>query len=350
MTNGHPGISLPLDTAPMEAKSVDRLPDKPGWQYEPKWDGFRCLAFKSDNMVELRAKSGKSLSRYFPDIVAALQKIVIDRFVIDGELAIPIGDTLSFDALQMRLHPAESRVRKLAAESPAILILFDCLVEGGGKNLMAAPLSHRRAALENFVSAAGDAKLLRLTPYTRSLEEARRWLDRVGGAVDGIVAKKLGGHYLAGERDMLKVKRLRTADCVVGGFRYEADSKLVGSLLLGLYNSDGKLDHVGFTSAISDAERPELTQQLETLIGPPGFSGDAPGGPSRWSTERSGEWQPLRNELVVEVRYDHVTGKRFRHGTGLVRWRPDKAPRQCTFEQLEKPARPGKLVEEILSQ
>ena len=349
MASDHKGFPLPLDTAPMEAKSVDSLPDEPGWQYEPKWDGFRCLAFKSGDNVELRAKSGKSLSRYFPDAVAALRKIAVDRFVVDGELAIPIGDTLSFDALQMRLHPAESRVRKLAAESPAILILFDCLADSDGNSLMAAPLSRRRTALEEFISAADGVRLLRLTPYTRSVEEARLWLKRVGGALDGVVAKKLDGEYRAGERDMLKVKRQRTADCVVGGFRYEAGSKLVGSLLLGLYDSDGKLDHVGFTSAISDAERPALTRELEKLIEAPGFSGDAPGSPSRWSTERSSEWQPLRNALVVEVRYDHITGNRFRHGTGLMRWRPDKAPRQCTFEQLEKPARPGKLVEAILT-
>jgi ATP-dependent DNA ligase len=339
---------VPLDTAPMEAKSVNQLPNEAGWQYEPKWDGFRCLAFKAGDTVELRAKSGKSLARYFPDVVAALKNIGIDRFVVDGELAIPIGDTLSFDAPQMRLHPAESRVRKLAAESPAMLILFDCLAGPDGMSLVSTPLSVRRAALEQFVSMAGGANVIRLTPFTRSAGEAKRWLDRVGGALDGVVAKKLDGTYRSGERDMLKVKRLRTADCVVGGFRYESDSKLVGSLLLGLYDNDGKLDHVGFTSAITDAERPALTKKLERLIEPPGFSGDAPGGPSRWSTERSGEWQPLRSELVVEVRYDHITGNRFRHGTALMRWRPDKSPGQCTFEQLIKPSRPGKLVSEIL--
>ena len=342
-------FAVPIDTAPMEAKSVVRLPDEPGWQYEPKWDGFRCLAFKAGDTVDLKAKSGKSLSRYFPDIVAALKAVPVAQFVVDGELAIPIGDSLSFEALQMRLHPAESRVRKLAAESPAILILFDCLSGPEGASLISAPLSRRRTVLEEFYQAAGGTNVLRLTPFSRSVVEARRWLDHVGGSLDGVVAKKLEGTYQSGERDMLKIKRLRTADCVVGGFRYEADSRLVGSLLLGLYDDAGKLDHVGFTSAISDAERPALTRQLETLIEAPGFSGDAPGGPSRWSTARSAEWQPLRNELVVEVRYDHVTGKRFRHGTGPMRWRPDKAPRQCTFEQLERPARPRKLVDAILT-
>jgi ATP-dependent DNA ligase len=218
-------FSVPLDTAPMEAKSVDRLPDDPGWQYEAKWDGFRCLAFKEGDAIELRAKSGKSLSRYFPDVVMALNRIDIDRFVVDGELAIPIGDSLSFDALQMRLHPAESRVRKLAAESPAILILFDCLVDPDGTSLITAPLTQRRAALEDFFKAAGGAPVLRLTPFTRSVDEAKRWLDRVGGALDGVVAKRLEGQYRRGERDMIKVKRLRTADCVIGGFRYEAESQ-----------------------------------------------------------------------------------------------------------------------------
>lgn len=337
-----------LDTAPLEAKSAARLPNDAGWQYEPKWDGFRCLAFKSDNIVELRAKSGKSLTRYFPDVIAALKEIEIDRFVVDGELAIPMGDTLSFEALQMRLHPAESRVRKLAAESPAVLILFDCLADADGFSLISGPLRHRREALERLFTKA-DSPALRLTPFTRFVGEAQRWMDRVGGALDGVVAKKLDGPYRPGGRDMLKVKQMRTADCVVGGFRYGTDSKLVGSLLLGLYDSEGKLDHVGFTSSISDAERSALTLTLEKLIEPPGFSGDAPGGPSRWSTERSGEWQPLRSELVVEVRYDHITGDRFRHGTNLMRWRPDKTPRQCTFEQLIRPARPSKLVQDMLS-
>jgi ATP-dependent DNA ligase len=306
------------------------------------------MAFKYGDEVDLRAKSGKPLTRYFPDVAASLAKARPDRFVLDGELVIPVGDTLSFDALQLRLHPAESRVRKLAAENPALLILFDCLMDADGKSLIPAALTERRAALERLFAAARGAKILRLTPYTRSIDEARRWFERVGGALDGVVAKRLDGPYRPGERDMLKVKRLRTADCVVGGFRYEADSKLVGSLLLGLYDEAGKLDHVGFTSAIADADRPALTRKLKGLIAPPGFTGDAPGGPSRWSTGRTGEWEPLRPELVIEVRYDHVTGRRFRHGTALLRWRPDKAPRQCTFEQLETPARPGKLIEEMV--
>lgn len=340
--------AIAFDTPPMEAKLVDRLPDGDGWQYEPKWDGFRCVAFRDGDEVELSSKSGKTLSRYFPEVVAALRELPVKHFVVDGELAIPVGTSLSFDALQLRLHPAESRVRKLANETPAIFILFDCLMDADQQNLMSRPLSERREALEAFFASLPEPGLLRLSPYTRDRDEAQRWLDRSGGALDGVIAKRVDGAYVSGERAMFKVKSLRTADCVVGGFRYASNSKEVGSLLLGLYDDEGKLDHVGFTSGISQQERKALTAKLEKLISPPGFTGDAPGGPSRWSTERSTEWEPLKPELVVEVRYDHVSGDRFRHGTKLVRWRPDKAPRQCTFEQLQAPARPGQLVSRVL--
>ena len=317
----------------MEARSADQLPDEAGaWQYEPKWDGFRCLAFKAGDNVELRAKSGKPLGRYFPEVLLLLREVPAPRFVLDGELVIAQGGSLSFDALQMRLHPAESRIRKLAAETPAHLILFDMLSRPDGVVLIDEPLAVRREALEAFTAAA---KGLTLSRCTRDRSEAERWLQNAGqGATDGVVAKRLDGPYRAGERDMIKVKRRRTADCVVGGFRYESTSREVGSLLLGLYDAEGRLDHVGHTSTITDAERPTLTRTLEALLESPGFTGKAPGGPSRWSTERSGDWQPLKPELVVEVRFDHVTGDRFRHGTKLLRWRPDKAPRQCTFEQL----------------
>jgi ATP-dependent DNA ligase len=341
-------LAIPFDTSPMEAKLVDALPRGRGWQFEPKWDGFRCLAFRDGDHVELRAKSGKPLARYFPEMVAALKALAPTRFVVDGELLIPIGDSLSFEALQLRLHPAESRVRKLAAETPARLVLFDCLAAMNGLSVLAAPLVERRAALEEFFARVESSPALRLTPYTRSRAVAQRWLDEAGGALDGVVAKRFDGPYEPGERAMLKVKQRRTADCVVGGFRYGTGSAEVGSLLLGLYDAAGKLDHVGFTSTIAAADRPALTRRLEMLAAPPGFTGDAPGGPSRWSTERSAEWTPLRPELVVEVRYDQVTGGRFRHGTKLVRWRPDKAPGQCTFEQIDRPARPGRLIREIL--
>jgi ATP-dependent DNA ligase len=319
----------------MEARLVDELPEEPGWQFEPKWDGFRCLAFREGDEVDLRAKSGKPLGRYFPEMAAVLRGLPPSRFVLDGELAIPVGETFSFDALQMRLHPAESRIKKLAAETPAILILFDLLATPGGESLLQTPLLQRRAALDAFFRSIGAAEAVRLSPFTRDVEEARDWLEASGGALDGVIAKRVDGVYEPGERAMLKVKKRRTADCVVGGFRYERNSRLVGSLLLGRYNNEGKLDHVGFTATLHDLDRKALTEQLETLIMPPGFTGNAPGGPSRWSTERTGEWQPLRPELVVEVRFDHVSSGRFRHGTRLLRWRPDKAPRQCTFEQIE---------------
>jgi ATP-dependent DNA ligase len=326
---------LPLDLPPMEARLVDDLPEEPGWQFEPKWDGFRCLAFRAAEEIELRAKSRKPLGRYFPEMLAVLRRLEPTSFVLDGELVIPVGETFSFDALQMRLHPAESRIKKLAAETPAVLFLFDLLATPGGETLLQTPLLQRRAALEALFRSIGAVEAVRLSPFTRDLAEARRWLEASGGALDGVIAKRLDGVYQAGERAMLKVKKRRTADCVVGGFRYERNSRLVGSLLLGLYNREGKLDHVGFTATLHDLDREALTRQLERLVMPPGFTGNAPGGPSRWSTERSGEWHPLRPELVVEVRYDHVSGCRFRHGTRLVRWRPDKAPRQCTFQQNE---------------
>jgi ATP-dependent DNA ligase len=323
---------------PMEAKLVEALPEGEGWQFEPKWDGFRCLAFKQGDAVALMSKSGKPLDRYFPEVAMVIAALPVARVVLDGELLIPDGATLSFGALQMRLHPAESRIRKLAAATPARLMLFDCL--GFEEDLAGQPLSERRTALERF-HAAHRSPTLRLSPMTEDRAVARRWLDGAGGALDGVVAKRRDELYRPGERAMLKVKRMRTADCVVGGFRYAAKQREVGSLLLGLYDAAGLLHHVGFTSAIADADRPALTRQLEALIEAPGFTGDAPGGPSRWSTGRSSEWQPLRPELVAEIRYDHVTGQRFRHGTGFLRWRPDKAPRQCTMAQLGEEARPA---------
>jgi len=322
---------------PMEAKLVDALPDGGGWQYEPKWDGFRCLVFRDGPDVALMSKSGKPLGRYFPEMVETVLAMEADRVVLDGELVIPVGGALSFDALQLRLHPAESRVARLARETPARLILFDLLFSKE-TSYLDAPLELRRRSLEIIYTAERHDDL-RLSPCTHDLEAAGRWLGEVGASLDGVVAKRLDEPYRPGERAMLKVKAMRTADCVVGGFRYAAGSREVGSLLLGLYDEAGLLHHVGFTSSIPAGERAALTKRLEALVAPPGFTGDAPGGPSRWSTERTGDWQPLKAELVAEVRYDHVTGRRFRHGTKFLRWRPDKAPEQCRMDQLEGEAR-----------
>ncbi|HEX3881027.1 MAG TPA: ATP-dependent DNA ligase [Stellaceae bacterium] len=329
-------FGLPLETPPMEAAIADAIPVAGGpWQYEPKWDGFRCLCFKAGDRVEMRAKSGKPLGRYFPETMAALAAVSVPRFVLDGELLIEVDGHFSFDALQMRLHPAESRVRKLAAETPAALVAFDILLGPDGATLMHEALRRRREALEGLMAGIGRSSRMLLSPMTREAEGAAHWLAEAGqGALDGIVAKRLDDPYRAGERAMIKVKPRRTADCVVGGFRYLAKRRQVGSLLLGVYDEAGRLNHVGFTATIPNIERADLTNRLEALREPPGFTGDAPGGPSRWSTERSNAWEPLRPELVVEVSFDQISAGRFRHGTTLVRWRPDKAPRQCTADQL----------------
>ena len=323
---------------PMEARSVDAIPVGPEWQYEPKWDGFRCLGFRDGESVTLQSKSGKPLTRYFPDLVAAMRALKNKRFVLDGEIVVPRDGAFSFDDLLQRIHPAKSRIEKLAAETPALLIAFDLLEDERGKSLLETPLCERRPKLEDFAERNFSKSIrVRLSPATTKLSEAKGWLRKVGSTLDGIIAKRRDAPYAAGTRDaMVKVKNYRSADCVVGGFRYGTDSELVGSLLLGLYGDDGLLHHVGFTSSIARAEKPALTAKLEKLKGRPGFTGNAPGGPSRWSTERSGQWVPLKPKLVVEVCYDHFTGERFRHGTRLLRWRPDKAPAQCTMDQIKQ--------------
>jgi ATP-dependent DNA ligase len=327
---------------PMEAKLADLLPEGEGWQYEPKWDGFRCLVFRDGADVALMSKSGKPLGRYFPEVVETVLAMEADRVVLDGELVIPVGGSLSFEALQLRLHPAESRVTRLARETPAQLILFDLLFSKE-TSYLDAPLELRRRSLEIIYAAEQHDDLL-LSPCTHDREAAGKWLDKVGAELDGVVAKRLDEPYRPGERTMLKIKAMRTADCVVGGFRYATNSKEVGSLLLGLHDEAGLLHHVGFTSSIPAGEKAALTRRLEALVEPPGFTGDAPGGPSRWSTERTGDWQPLKPELVAEIRYDHVTGRRFRHGTKFLRWRPDKTPGQCRMDQLQPEARAEALA------
>jgi ATP-dependent DNA ligase len=333
-------MSLPLHPPfpPMEALSVAEIPSGPEWQYEPKWDGFRCLVFREGDRIELQSKAGQPLTRYFPELVEDIRRVKTEKLVLDSEIVVPVERTFSFDALLQRIHPAQSRVNKLARETPALIIAFDLLLDGEGRPLIDLPLSERRRKLDLLAPKYfRGTKRIRLSPATSKLVEAKRWLDRVGTTLDGIIAKRLDLPYRSRDRSgMQKIKNYRSADCVVGGFRYNEGKPVVGSLLLGLYDDKGRLNHVGFTSTIKRAEKPELTRKLENLIAPPGFTGNAPGGPSRWSTTRSGEWQPLKPVLVVEVCFDHFSGERFRHGTKLMRWRPDKSPRQCTLDQVKQ--------------
>lgn len=323
----------------MEAGTADTIPEGPDWQYEPKWDGFRCLAFRDGDEIELQSKAGQPLARYFPELVEGLRKLRAKQFVVDGEIVIPVNGSVSFDDLLLRIHPAESRVRKLAAEHPSELVVFDLLVDDKGTNLVEHPLRDRRKRLEQFAAKTLTSEAARLSPATCDLKVAKRWFHEMGGGLDGIIAKQLDQPYQSGERaGMVKIKNLRTADCVVGGFRYATKGRYVGSLLLGLYEG-GLLHHVGFTSSIHRDQRAEITKKLEAIKEPPGFTGRAPGGPSRWSTERSTQWEPVAPKLVVEVRYDHFTGGRFRHGTKLLRFRPDKAPEQCTMAQVRRESR-----------
>jgi ATP-dependent DNA ligase len=326
---------------PLEARTAQHVPTGDGWQYEPKWDGFRCLAFRDSKAVHLQSKSGQPLGRYFPELVAALEQVEARRFVLDGEIVVPIDGRLSFDDLLQRIHPAASRVRTLAAKTPCAFIVFDLLADPEDPLLYTRPLRERRPRLEAFTERFLLADILRLSPATPSLQKARAWFKQTGGDLDGIIAKRLNAPYIAGGRDaMVKVKHRRTADCVVGGFRFATGRDTVGSLLLGLYDADGVLHHVGFTSSFKQSDRAAIDARLRPLRDGAGFTGRAPGGPSRWSTKRSTEWQPLTPSLVVEVEYDHFTGGRFRHGTKLLRWRPDKAPRQCTFEQVASEGSP----------
>jgi ATP-dependent DNA ligase len=347
-------MSLPIKPPylPMEAKLVDSIPTGTNWQYEPKWDGFRCLAFRDGANVELQSKAGESLTRYFPEVVEAVKSLKPAKFVLDGEIVVPVGGELSFDAILQRIHPAESRIRKLANETPAQYVLFDLLVNERGKSLVQQPLSDRRQELEQFAKKnLKNQNDIRLSPATTDVATARKWFSSVGSTLDGVIAKKLDLDYRSGERDgMVKIKKMRTADCVVGGFRYGSKTtETLGSLLLGLYDDDGLLHHVGFCSTIRAAEREKLTPQIEKLKKPitsgGGFSGRSPGGKSRWSTERSGEWESLDPELVVEVQYDHFSNGRFRHGTKFLRWRPDKSPKQCRMDQISSATGAMKLLE-----
>jgi ATP-dependent DNA ligase len=338
-------MTLPIQPPfyPMEAQTHEEIPTGEKWQYEPKWDGFRCVAFRDGDKVELQSKAGQPLARYFPEMVDVMLSLPAKKFVLDGEIVIPIAGKLSFDDLLMRIHPAASRIKKLSSETPGLFIVFDLLVNERGKSFVKETLDVRRDALEDFAEKNFQNDRIQLSPATKDLAVVKRWFKNVGGGLDGIIAKRRDMTYQTGERTgMVKVKHLRTADCVVGGFRYASKGKLIGSLLLGLYDKEGLLNHVGFSSSFKASEKPALTELVEKLIQPPGFTGQAPGGPSRWSTERSAEWQPLAPKLVAEVQYDHFTGGRFRHGTKFLRWRPDKAARQCTMDQV-KPERKSAL-------
>ncbi|MDB4952368.1 MAG: dependent ligase [Gemmatimonadetes bacterium] len=333
-------LPLPITYAAAEAESVAEIPTGPEWWYEPKWDGFRCLAFRDGAEVDLRSKAGKPLGRYFPDVVKALLSLGASRFVLDGEIVVPVDGHLSFDELQLRLHPAASRVNKLAAAHPATFLVFDLLLGPRGNPLIERPLVERRQKLEELAARYLDgSERIRLSPRTSDARQAAEWV-KAGGGLDGVIAKRADLGYQSGERTgMVKIKNLRTAECVVGGFRYATKGGGLGSLLLGLYDEAGLLHHVGYCSALDAEQKRETLPRLEALRRAPGFTGSAPGAPSRWTGGRATEWEPLVPELVVEVQYDHFTGGRFRHGTAFLRWRPDKEPRQCRMEQVAKESR-----------
>ena len=335
----HKGDMLNPPIEPMEAEQIDEIPIGNSWQYEPKWDGFRCLIFRRGTDVFLQSKAGQPLGRYFPEIVRAAKKLKPKWWVLDGELAVPLGPSFSFDQLLQRVHPAASRVARLVKETPAVYIAFDLIMSGKKAILRDAPLSERRRQLDDFSNHFETPGRFYLSPVTLETEQAQAWLKETGDNLDGVVCKQLDSRYVSGVSPAFqKVKNYRSIDCVVGGFRCTADGKGVASLLLGLYDDAGKLNHVGFTSGLKAEERIKLANRLKKLVSPPGFDGDAPGGKSRWAPGGSREWKPLRPELVVEVCYDHFTGGRFRHGTRLLRWRPDKGPRQCRYSQLPRPS------------
>jgi ATP-dependent DNA ligase len=324
----------------MEAKSVPSLPEGPGWQHEPKWDGFRSIAFRDPEGVYLSSRKELPFSRYFPEVAAAVGGLSEPRLVVDGEIVIftPDGRGLDFDSLQLRLHPAASRVAKLSKEIPASFIAFDLLALGD-RDLRAEPFAERRRLLEDVMDGARPP--MHLSPRTDDRAVAERWLDEfVVQGLDGVVSKRLDAPYRSGEREMRKVKRERTADCVVIGFRWAKDfeNEAVGSLLLGLYGPEGETHQVGFTSGFTREDRRRLVETLEPYrVGrsegpPPGMSYF-----SRWNREKDMTYEILRPELVAEVAFDQVTGHRIRHGARFVRWRHDKPPESCTFDQLEQP-------------
>jgi ATP-dependent DNA ligase len=320
-------LAVPLTLKPMEAEPVEQLPEGRQWLYEPKHDGFRCLAFRDGDSLHLQSRNQKPLGRYFPELDSAFRSLLALRFVIDGEIVIEGG---SFETLQLRLHPAKSRIDKLAAEFPASFIAFDMLVDEDGADLTRMPFRDRRQALEAMVEAAGKTSALRISRATKSLKTAQRWLGAEG--LDGIMAKDQDLPYLAGKRAMKKYKLWKTVDCVVAGLYRNDKSGLADSLLLGLHDKAGSLHYVGRIQVQRNA--PEFTRAVQPFTDGEGFSGRAPGGPSRW-TGKQREYEPLKPVLVAEVSADHVTGGQMRHGARFVRWRDDKNPRDCTLDQIE---------------
>lgn len=330
-------MSLPVEPPlePMLARGAEEMPSGEDLVYEPKWDGFRALVFHDGQRMEILSRNGLPLARYFPELVPALAAALAGRCVVDGEVVIAGDRGLDFDALQLRMHPAESRIRKLAAATPAWFIAFDLLAIGDD-DLRMLPLRERR---ERLVGSLAPHAQVALTPQTADLETARGWFERFEGAgLDGVVAKAAAGDYRPGERLWIKVKHHRSADCVVGGYRLASDGRGVGSLLLGLYDSVGRLHHVGHTSSFKAAERRALLEELRPLEGGEGFGPDATlGQPSRWRKAGDTAYVALRPDLVCEVHFDQLQSGRFRHAARLLRWRPDKAPRDCTYEQLATP-------------
>lgn len=322
---------------PMEARSAEAIPKGDAWLYEPKWDGFRCIAFRDGDSVALQSKSGQPLERYFPEIVDALKNVGVKQFILDGELAIELDGRLDFDALLQRIHPAASRVKKLAVETPARYYIFDVLSNPDDDAAYTLPLEDRRKILDAFAAKyLKREESIQLSPITRDYARAEEWLRGGMAWFDGVIAKKASAPYRFGERDaVVKIKRLYTADCVVGGFRLAKDGKTIASLLLGLYE-DELLHLVGFVGSMAADERERAGKLLKGIVEGPGFTGAQPGGESRWGS-RETEWHPVAPKIVVEVNFDHVTKRRFRHGARFVRWRPDKDPRQCTMDQLLRP-------------
>ena len=318
-------LAVPSNLEPMEAQPVDALPTGPGWHFEPKYDGYRCLAFRDGRDVSLKSRNGKDLGRYFPELVSALAALPIKRFVLDGEIIIR---NETFETLQLRLHPAKSRIEELAASLPATIIAFDILADDKGRSLLKEPFTDRRQKLKAFIVKVGKRRELALSRATKSRSQALKWLG--GGGLDGVVAKQCDLDYRPGRRVMQKFKVWKTVDCVVGGM-YLVDKTKVDSLLFGLYDQDGKLHYVGRHRVTQG--NAEMGRMLQPLIGGPGFTGRAPGETNRWSVKKH-KAVPLKPRLVAEVSADHITSKFFRHGARLLRWRDDKRPEACSLDQI----------------